>query len=183
MESLKGKLLLASAQLLDPNFVQTVVLMVQHNEQGAMGLVLNRPLEIDIRKAWGQVSQSECVRQEPLHVGGPCEGVLMAVHGYAKAAQVEILPGLYFATETEHLEWLLQQRQGAMRFFVGYAGWTAGQLEQELEIGSWLVTPATVERTFLPDEQQWDSIKRELAMAAVQPGYRPEILPQDPSRN
>jgi len=183
MQSLKGQLLLASTQLLDPNFVQTVVLMVQHNEQGAMGLVLNRPLEISIRSAWEQVSQTPCVREEPLRVGGPCEGVLMAIHPHATASQVEIIPGLHFATETEHLEWLLQQKQGQMRFFVGYAGWSAGQLEKEMEIGSWLVTPATLERVFAPDDEQWNSIKRELAMAAVQPGYRPEILPQDPSRN
>jgi putative transcriptional regulator len=59
----------------------------------------------------------------------------MAIHTHMRASQVEIIPGLYFATESQHLEWLVQQAEGKMRFFVGYAGWTGGQLEKELEGG------------------------------------------------
>jgi putative AlgH/UPF0301 family transcriptional regulator len=107
----------------------------------------------------------------------------MAIHRYASASQAEVISGLHFATETRHLEWLVQQAEGEMMFFVGYAGWSAGQLEKELESGSWLVTPATAERVFRNEEDLWSSIKREVAMAAVQPDYKPEVLPQDPSRN
>lgn len=183
MKSLKGQLLIASTRLLDPSFAQAVVLMVQHNKDGAMGLVLNRQTDLAVREAWSQVSQSPCVREENLYVGGPCEGVLMALHPFASASQVEVFEGLHFATETQHMEWLLQQGEAPMRFFVGYAGWSAGQLETEMEAGSWIVTPATLDRVFMPEDAQWQRIKRELAIAAVLPGYDPKIIPPDPSRN
>ena len=183
MNSLKGQLLIASTRLLDPNFVQAVILMIQHNKDGAMGLVLNRQTEVAVRDAWAQVSESPCVRKDNLYIGGPCEGVLMALHTFASASQVEVFPGLHFATETQHMEWLLQQADTPMRFCVGYAGWSPGQLETEMEGGSWIVTAGTVERIFMPDDAQWPGIKRELAMAAVLPNYNPSIISPDPSRN
>lgn len=183
MNSLKGQILIASTRLLDPNFLQAVVLMVQHNKDGAMGLILNRQTEVAVRDAWSQVSESPCVREENLYIGGPCEGVLMALHTFPNASQVEVFPGLHFATETQHMEWLLQQAETPMRFFVGYAGWSPGQLETEMESGSWIVTAATLERIFMPDDAQWPRIKRELAMAAILPNYKPGIIPPDPSRN
>ena len=184
MKSLKGPLLIASPRLLDPNFVQTVVLMVQHDKNGALGLVLNRPTELTLRQAWEQVSQSTCERNDNLYVGGPCEGVLMAIHPFAEASQIEVLPGLHFATETDHIKWLIQQGdEKNVRFFVGYAGWTAGQLENEIEGGSWLSMPATIERVFASVETLWRQAKREIELAAILGKANPGILPSDPGLN
>ena len=184
MTSLKGQLLVASARLLDPNFMQSVVLMVQHDLNGALGLVLNRPTELSLRQAWEQVSESLCQREDSLHIGGPCEGVLMAIHPFASAGQIEILPGLYFATETQHMQWLMQQRdEKQMRFFVGYSGWTAGQLEGEIDSGSWISSAANLERVFASEQTLWRQIKREISLESIMGKVNPRLIPGDPSMN
>ena len=184
MKSLTSHLLVASPALLDPNFVQTVVLMVQHDNNGALGLILNRPTLMSLKEAWDQVSDSDCDRTDPLYLGGPCEGVLMAIHPFAEAAGIEVLPGLYVSSQTEHIEALLTRtEERLMRFFVGYAGWTAGQLEAEMETGSWQTAPATIERVFAPAETLWLQIKRETALMAIVGKVNPKIMPADPSNN
>ena len=184
MKSLTSHLLVASPALLDSNFVQTVVLMVQHDSNGALGLILNRPTLMSLKDAWDQVSDTECERTDSLYLGGPCEGVLMAIHPFAEAAGIEVLPGLYVSSETEHIETLLKRtEEQRMRFFVGYAGWTAGQLEAELETGSWQTAPATIYRVFAPVETLWRQIKRETALMAIVGTVNPKIMPSDPSNN
>ena len=184
MESLEGHLLLASPELLDPNFVQAVVLMVQHDENGALGLVLNRPTDLTLSKAWEQVSQDPCERNDNLYVGGPCEGAFMAIHPFEEASQIEVLPGLYFATDRDHVKWLIQQGdENKMRFFVGYAGWKAGQLENEIDGGSWLIMPATIDRIFASEQTLWRRAKREIDLAAILGKANPGILPSDPGLN
>src|ERR1700748_1927959 len=107
MKSLQGYLLVASPKLLDPNFSRSVVLIVQHNDEGALGLVLNRPLDTTIDMVWDQVSQVPCLRDDPLHQGGPCEGTLMVLHGDPSLSPVQVLPGVYFNTEKESVEQLI----------------------------------------------------------------------------
>src|SRR5690606_1584174 len=134
-----GHFLIASHELRDPNFFHTVVLIVRHNEDGALGLVLNRPTKAQIKEVWRQVSDTPCCTDERLHVGGPVEGLLMALHCQPLLADLEIIPGVYYSADPDQLKELVQQTEGPLRFFVGYAGWSAGQLERELREGSWLV--------------------------------------------
>jgi putative transcriptional regulator len=184
MKSLKSHLLIASPSLLDPNFTQTVVLMVQHDESGALGLILNRPTNMTVQEAWEQVSDVPCERTDPLYIGGPCEGVLMVLHPYEDAGQIEVLPGLYFSAETQHVTTVLERTdEKRMRFFVGYSGWASGQLEREMETGSWQVAPASIERVFAPAGPLWRQIKREMALMSITGRVNPKLLPSDPSRN
>src|SRR5687768_8432333 len=104
MDSLQGQLLIAAPRLADPNFFHTVVLMVQHNDDGALGLVLNRPLTAAIQTVWQQVSESPCLIEGFLHQGGPCEGPLMVVHANADASDLEVMPGVYFSTNKDGIE-------------------------------------------------------------------------------
>ncbi len=119
----------------------------------------------------------------PVGIGGPCEGVLMVLHPFEEAAQIEVMPGLFFATETRHIEWLMKKDEKQMRFFVGYAGWSPGQLENEVERGSWLITPAAIDRVFSADRDLWRRIKREIALTAIIGKSNPRIIPTDPSHN
>lgn len=184
MVSLKGKLLVAAPALLDPNFVQSVVLIVQHDENGALGLILNRPTEMTLKEAWQQVSEIPCQRDDALYVGGPCEGVLMALHPFEEQSQIEVVQGVYFATQSEQIQTLMERpEEKRMRFFVGYAGWQAGQLESEMETGSWTVAPADSQRVFGPDKDLWRRVKRDVAMTAIIGHVNPRILPSNPSDN
>ncbi len=139
MESLQGLLLVASPELADPNFRKTVVLIVRHSaDEGTLGLVLNRHTSTSVRELWQRMGQENCKRDTPLSLGGPCEGPLMALHTDAQVAELEVLPGLYFTASSDQLRALVDEDEnaGPARFFFGYAGWAAGQLEMELQAGA-----------------------------------------------
>jgi putative transcriptional regulator len=182
MEFLQGKLLIASPRLVDPNFAGTVVLMVQHDKEGALGLILNRPTETSIKSAWEQVGDSPCEADALLHIGGPVEGPLAVVHTQEELSEIEVMPGVYFSVEKQAIEQLVGGNEGPMKFFVGYAGWAAGQLENEMREGSWLTMQATSEQVF-EDEDHWAELLKRIIHAAPLPGVRPELIPDDPSVN
>ena len=163
MNSLQGQLLLASPDLRDPNFFHTVVLMVRHNDEGALGLVLNRPLNVRLGDVWNQVGEGAPARNDVIHLGGPCEGPLMALHDEPTLGESEALAGVHFATSRELLEQLVADPTRQASFFAGFAGWSPGQLEGEMSEGSWLTMPATPAHVFAADADLWDKLTRELS--------------------
>jgi putative transcriptional regulator len=183
VDSLQGHFLIASEELRDPNFFHSVVLIVRHNEEGALGLILNRPTKAHIKQVWEQVSDTPCATDERLHVGGPVEGLLMSVHTQPLWADLEVLPGVYYTGDPEHLKELVQQTDGLLRFFVGYAGWSAGQLEQEMDEGSWLVLPATEEKIFAIDDRSWERMLREITATSIISALKIKHVPADPRLN
>lgn len=183
MNSLQGQLLVAAPNLIDPNFFRTVILLVQHSKDGALGLVLNRPTQTTIREAWQQVGESACSRDGVLQHGGPCEGPLMVVHNLESAGHGEFLPNLYFSTDKDEVEQIIAHEDGDARFFVGYAGWSAGQLENELETGSWLSTPAGSEHVFHDDIMLWENAMRAIARRDAFPNLPRKLVPKDPRVN
>ena len=183
MKTLQGHLLVASSQLLDPNFCKTVMLMVQHNEEGALGLVLNRSMDTSISEAWKQVSDAPCERNGLLHHGGPCEGPLMVLHARELASEIEVSSGIYFSAEKDHVEWLLERNGDPVKFFVGCAGWAPGQLESELATGSWLTLPATFDHIFDTTADQWEEVTDQITRSMAYPSLNPNIVPDDPSMN
>lgn len=184
-DTLAGKLILASPAMDDPNFEHAVILMVEHAEEGALGLVLNRPTHTHIAEVWQQISPEPCPHDQSLRRGGPCPGPLMVLHDEPAYAQVRVCEGVCFTTEEPMVHELLEDRPKPLSFFLGYAGWSAGQLEEEIRQGAWLVTQATRDIVFDPDADDglWmrviTGIDRSLAMLAL----NPSIMPSDPSMN
>ena len=148
MESLQGKLLIASPTLVDPNFARTVVLVAAHSNEGALGLILNRELTMTVQEVWSQVSKSICLRGEVVRHGGPVSGTLMALHDRRSLADMVVTDNVYVATELNTMESLAASEEGRLIFYVGHSGWGAGQLESELSEGSWLLLPASAEHVF-----------------------------------
>jgi putative transcriptional regulator len=183
MKSLQGHLLVASPKLADPNFFHAVVLVVQHNDEGALGLVLNRPLQTTVREMWEEVGDGDCEVDGPLHQGGPCEGPLMVVHGEHDQSEIQVSNGIHFCTSRERIEKLVGDHGEAMKFFVGYAGWTAGQLEAELDQSSWLTLEANAKVVFEGDEHMWTDLIRAISRTAVTGLVDPKRIPDDPSVN
>ena len=176
----------AAPRLKDPNFFKAVVLLVQHNDEGALGLVLNQPTRATIEAAWEQVTDTPCLVSGVLHQGGPCEGPLMVVHSEPELSQIEVTRGIHFSTEKDAIEQLVARDdagQTRMRFFVGYAGWGPGQLESEIEQASWLSAPASPDQVFGPTEDLWDALMKLIARSAAAPFMKPESIPNDPSMN
>ena len=169
----------------DPRFEHAVVLMVEHGDDGAMGLILNQPMTTRVDKVWDQISTTPCPLDQPLMRGGPCEGPLMMLHDRSGQSQIDVCSGVCFTADETMVRELLASEPHTMRFFVGYAGWGPGQLEGELNQGGWLVTPASAQVAFDPDADDglWmrviTGIDRALAMLAM----NPKLMPHDPSMN
>jgi putative transcriptional regulator len=149
MESVRGQLLIAIPPLLDPNFWRTVVLVVEHNEEGALGLVLNRPAEATVA---GAVPALETLLdgEQPLFVGGPVAPsgviVLARFEDPSESALIAFDDVGLLAAGEEHEPTDAGLR--ASRAFVGHAGWGPGQLESELERGDWILERATPSDAF-----------------------------------
>jgi putative transcriptional regulator len=180
VKSLQGHFLIAAHTLSDPNFFRSVVLMVQHNDQGALGLILNRITRASVADVCEKLlEESPGAIEGHVRQGGPCEGPLMILHDEESAGDLEVVQGVHFTTEKHKIEWLLRQHDGQAGVFIGYAGWSAGQLEEELKGNSWLVLPATAEEVFDP-AVNW---QRLLTRAFVSQYVSPERIPPDPRAN
>ena len=180
--SLKGKLLIASPRLGDPNFHQTIVLMLRDEEgEGAMGLVLNRPLRLTVKEACEQALETECNVDGPLYQGGPCEGPLMVLHGDdAEGGELEIAAGVHVTTDRDQVERLLAAGGEHVKCFLGYSGWGQGQLAGEMAEGAWLTYPATAALVFDADDRDWAKLMTHLTYG---PNLPLDRIPDDPSVN
>jgi putative transcriptional regulator len=160
-----------------------VVLLIQHSDDGAFGIILNRPLSATIQEVWSKVSDKPCASEEPLRFGGPCEGPLMAIHTRQTLSETEIIPGVFLGVEPEKLARLVAKANPKVRFFAGYAGWAAGQLENELSEGSWLTVPAEPEHIFYKEDDLWKKLTGNLGTSAIFSALKIKHVPEDPSLN
>ena len=148
-ESLAGQLLLASPALVDPNFSRTVVLIGAHSDEGAMGVVLNRPSELTVGEAVPQLERA-VDEQEPVYVGGPVRPgavVFLAEFLDPAPAGLLVIGRIGFPSPDADIEELTEATARA-RVFAGYAGWGEGQLEAEIDHGDWIAEPALPEDVF-----------------------------------
>jgi putative transcriptional regulator len=176
-----GQLLVASRRLTDPNFAHAVVLLVQHDDSGVLGLIINRPLEITVAESCGPSIEAAADIEEAVHQGGPCGGPLMVLHDDPAAGGEEIIPGVRFAVQRDEIESLMREAHGRVRYYAGYSGWAVDQLESELEEGAWLTAPADVELVFTSKpESLWSDLMTRLTLGQW---IDPDKLPDDPSVN
>jgi len=184
MKLLAGHLLIASPHLPDPNFSGTVIVMVQHSEQGALGLVLNRPSDSRLGEVWKQITEEPCLSDQPVLLGGPVPGPLMSIHTRMSCSEEEIRPGIYFATQRENIMELVRENAQPFHVFSGYAGWGAGQLDGELEAGGWLTCLATHEFIFPPPgEEVWKKAVQQVGAEIIKSSLKFDRIPDDPSVN
>jgi putative transcriptional regulator len=175
-ESLKGQLLLASAGLHDPNFRRTVVLIAEHSDEGAMGLVLNRPAAVTVAEAAPQLSVL-VDPGEPVFVGGPVEDqaiVVLAEFDEPEESASLVLGDIGFLpAETE-----VEPATRRARVFAGYSGWSSGQLEAELEEDAWILERARPDDVFAAGDLWGDVLRRKGGQFAVL-----ALMPPDLSLN
>jgi putative transcriptional regulator len=183
MESLRAHLLVASPKLPDPNFYRSVVLMIQHTDEGALGVVLNRPTNVTVGEVWEQIGEAPCESVEPINLGGPVEGPLLALHQHKKYSEGEVLPGVYLATQKDNLRRIVAQTKRPYRLFSGYAGWGGGQLEGELKLGGWLTTPATLDDVFGAGDELWKNVADKIGRQILGPAAKTKHVPHDPTLN
>lgn len=182
-KSVAGQFLIASPHLTDGNFLRTVVLMIEHDKEGALGLVLTRPLNSTLRDIWELIGEPKCALTDPLFWGGPVQSPLIALHSQAALAETKVIDGVYLSTHKDKLEQLVTQCLRPLRICSGYAGWGPGQLDFELKAGGWLVAPANAELTFSPYEALWEQMTRAVSHDITAGLRGTGAEPADPSLN
>ena len=180
---LKGRLLVATPVLDDPNFDRTVVWLLEHGDEGALGVVLNRPSTLTVAEplpGWADLAEPLPV----VFVGGPVSSSsvigLAQVTGEVPAGAWEPVAGTVGVVDLTTDPMLVSPAITALRCFAGYAGWGAGQLEEELEEQSWVVLPARASDVFTtaPDMLWAEVLRRNGGGLAVL-----ALLPEDPHVN
>jgi len=179
VDSARGQLLIAGPTLLDPNFQRTVVLIVEHSDEGALGLVLNRPSETTVGEAVSELEEL-VDSEEPLFIGGPVQqSALIVLAEFDDAARAALIAfddvGVLGGEDHDDPP---QTRRG--RAFAGHAGWGPGQLDSEVERGDWILEPARRDDAFsgAPDELWQAVLTRKGGSYALV-----ARMPSDPSMN
>lgn len=181
-KSLQGQFLVAANHLRDPNFHRTVVLMIEDNDDGAMGLVINRPSSIAVDSAFSQV-EKQVLSSDPIYSGGPVETTaLFILHSCPGlgANDENVTSDIFLTGSNDSFESLVNNEQSCdhecgFRVYCGYAGWETGQLQEEIERGDWQLLPADGHFVFKVDPYEvWEQCVQQ-----VQKSNR--ILPHVPS--
>lgn len=177
---MRGQLLIANGSLFDPNFRQAVILLVEHGDEGAVGVVLNRPARVTVADA-APLFLALTGPTEPIFLGGPVQPDAAMV--LAEVLNTDVLATTIF----DHIGVLNHdpdrphpQGIARTRVFAGYAGWGAGQLENELQDSSWIVEDPQVEDVFTDEpEKLWAHVLRRKGG----PFTMLSTMPLDPSHN
>jgi len=184
---LAGQLLIAMPSLADPNFWHTVVLLAVHSrEEGAFGLVINRPLDVDMAGVLQELGEEPGGGPYPEVLGG---GPVEPTHGFVLSDRPDLLSDedllpvaedIAISGSTGVLLALARGRiQARYHLVLGYSGWAPGQLEREIEENSWLLAPATHRLVFeTPFPERWNAA---LASIGVDPGTIVDLGPASPS--
>ena len=171
----RGMFLVAGPRLPDPRFAHTVVLLLEYDETGALGLVINRPTQLSLGDAL--VTPLPGSGDHLVYSGGPVEHrrliALLRSPDAVDDAQ-HLFGDVYASASLDTLRRMLEREGHAadVRTYVGYAGWSPGQLDAELAGGDWVVTPADAESIFdVPPDEVWEALMRRNAGRWVRRGF------------
>lgn len=178
----KGKILISEPFLIDPNFKRSIVLLCEHGDEGSVGFILNKPTQVRLNQLLEDFPDFDA----PVYFGGPVQiNTLQFVHraGDIIEGTTEIADGLYWGGSFEILKLLIETKKVSpsdFRFFIGYSGWSEGQLEEEMKINSWIVTSTSPDNIFSdePDKLWGDILKKMGRKFAILASF-----PEDPSVN
>ncbi len=183
MDSLSGHFLVASPQLVDPNFVRTVVLVIEHTPDGALGLVINRPTNKTVGELLSEVGAAPPDCRRPLFLGGPVPGPLMSIHCHRQWAEMEVIPGVFLSAKKTNIDELIRSDDETIKVFVGHSGWGPGQLDREMTEGAWLTTTAQSDVVFSVDPEVWTEVCRRIGRDFLGQTLGIRQFPPDPTVN
>jgi putative transcriptional regulator len=184
MQSLKGQLLIAAPQLDTPIFARSVILMIDHNEDGAMGLILNQPINTTVSDLAGKIFEEGFEWDKPLHLGGPVPGSLIVLHSLAGMEDHEVTPDVLVTFDAALVQQIIRQRPEPSLVIANYSGWGPGQLEGEFGWDSWITLPATRDHVFWTGERDlWKVVVSEVNAIKLSEFLRLKTRPADPRLN
>jgi putative transcriptional regulator len=184
MNSLKGHLLIATPQLLAPIFTRSVILMLEHNIEGAVGVIVNQPINTTVSDLAGKIFEEDFEWDKPLHLGGPVPGPLMVLHTAEDLADEVVLPGLCHTVDASRVQEIIRLRHEPSLIIANYSGWGPGQLEGEFGWDSWLTLPARPEHVFWTGEKElWKVVVNQVNAKKLSDFLNIRELPADPGLN
>lgn len=171
-ECLRGRFLVAAKGMADCNFFKTVILIVEHNEEGAMGLVVNRPSSVSVHNVLSQYFEIP-ETEDFVFVGGPVEPSALFILHDAEELETEcpVVPGLYCGSNENVFEEVVEAYANeddctSFRIFSGCAGWSPQQLEGEISRGDWHIMPASADMVLHDNCYEiWDQCFRKIQIA------------------
>jgi putative transcriptional regulator len=171
-----GQLLLAEPFMIDPNFRRTAVLLCEHDKEGSLGLILNRPVGMKVTDVVAEFPDFDA----EVFYGGPVHGdSLHFIHNLGDLLEesLKVTDGVWWGGDFESLKFLISNElitPDRIRFFIGCAGWSGGQLEEEMEGNSWINVPMHANYAFRTDpEEVW-------SLAMYNQGNQYEIIAEIP---
>jgi len=163
-----GTFLIAARSMRDPNFAQTVVLLIEYDAQGAFGLIINRPTRHTLAELWPEIVGLEA---HSVYLGGPVfPNRLLFLFRSDDAPQEmrQVIPGVHLGSNELTLKRIIAAGEGEFRAYAGYSGWAPGQLDAEIARGDWHLLPA--ERRFIFDPQPaevWEELIQRVDIQVV----------------
>jgi putative transcriptional regulator len=183
MSQYERRLLIANPKLPDDNFFRTVVLLISHDQEGAFGVVLNRPTQFNLRGLAEQLEIETINSDLCIHWGGPVPGPPIALHQNPLLAGGQVLEDLFISTDMEQIRRLADSNDQDVRLFMGYSGWGSGQLENELKAGGWFTSQAASDHVFKNDEGLWKRVAESVGAKVMGHHLAKSKIPDDPSLN
>lgn len=184
MKSYQGMALVASPYLSDPNFMRSVVYILQHSEEGAVGLVLNRPLNISIGELLSELTTQTVQNGDPVYYGGPVDGLVLMMRSTIDVGHEG--KAVFIASDHDRITKIADREQGdshSLRIFDGYSGWGPSQLDSEMDEGSWLIWDIQPDQLFGEPNELWQTAVRHIGREVIARGVAGVDMPTDPSRN
>ncbi len=178
----KGRILVSEPYLPDPNFERTIILLCEHNDDGSFGFIMNKPSVAKLADVMQDLQEIDA----PVFIGGPVQqDTLHYIHRLPDLEDsIEVIEGIYWGGNFDQLVSLIETKQVAssdIKFFLGYSGWSAGQIDEELKEDSWIVSDKVNEELLfdIKAEAMWQyALKRMGGRFSVYSNY-----PQDPRLN
>ena len=184
MNTCQGRALVASPYLSDPHFMRSVVYILRHDEQGAFGLVLNRPLNLSVGALLEELTDYNLENSDPVFYGGPVDGLVMMMQ--VVMGDPDHNNAVLVASDRDRISEIFHQKgflSCQFRLFDGYSGWGPQQLDDELSEGSWMIWDILPDQLFTSPDQLWQLAVREIGRDIIAMGIAGSELPQDPSNN
>jgi putative transcriptional regulator len=178
----KGRLLASEPYLADPNFERTIILLTEHNQEGSVGFVLNKPSESSVTEIMEEIKNIH----SNVYIGGPVQqDTLHFIHRNPDISDsIEVTEGIFWGGNFDQILLFIETKQlnvSDIKFFLGYSGWSPGQLEEELNLNSWIVSNQVTQDLIFetPPEMMWKKSLQSLGgRFSVYSNY-----PVDPSMN
>jgi putative transcriptional regulator len=173
-----GVFLYAAPSLGDPNFLESVVLLLQHGPEGSMGLIVNRPTKVSVREAVPDLAEIRGLELR-LHQGGPVQPdvALALIRSPRRLPDAEqVLPDVQLSTDPKQWKKIASEPEvdSRLRIYSGYAGWAPGQLAKEMSVRAWIVAPADARSVFSSDpDTLWPRVHDLMRRIEARGGHGP----------